>query len=104
MLIAVYEQLPRLGSLVFCGYALALIVTRWAGTRVMTTDKRFLLLFLVGEIATVALGAGVKIGHGVPTDISSWATVLLQSFLCAYLHYSIPAAYRRWWLRFSRCR
>jgi hypothetical protein len=86
----VVEQLPRLAYLVFSGYALVLVVTAWPRTRVMTTDKRFLLLFFLLEIATTVTSAALRMWAGTPADPSTWLTVLCQSFLCAYLYYAIP--------------
>lgn len=98
------EQLPRLIFVGFTLYALVVLVTRWPATRVMTQDRRFLFLFFVLETVTVLVSGCLKISHETRIDIGTWLTVLTQSFLAAYLHYSIPPAYRRAHHRFTRRR
>lgn len=89
------DNAPRLIYIGFSLYALAVLLTRWQVTRVMTQDRRFLLLFFTLEIVTSIISGTVKTLHDAPVDVSSWITVLTQSFLAAYLYYSVPASYRR---------
>ena len=103
-LVSLLEQLPRVVYLVFSVYALAVLVTRWPVTRVMTTDRRYLFLFFLLEIATTTLSGALKIAGGVPVDLGTYATVLTQVFLAAYLHHTVPGQYRRWYYRFTRGR
>lgn len=98
------EQLPRLIYVTFASYSLLLLLVRWRVTRVLTTDRRFLLAGLVLLFANSILSGVLKALAGYPTDVSSWGSVLSLSFLCAYLHYSLPAEYRRWHHRYSRRR
>lgn len=96
------EQLPRLIYVAFSLYALVLLVTRWQASRVMTQDRRFLLLFFLMELANTVLSGVLKLTHEAHVDIATWFTALTQSFLAAYLYYSIPASFRRAHYRFTR--
>lgn len=91
----IIEVVPRLIYMFFSVYALAVVVTRWQASRVMTQDRRFLLLFFIMECVTTLVSGFLKIELGTPTDMSVMLTILTQSFLAAYLHHSIPAEFRR---------
>lgn len=90
----ILDQLPRLLFAAFSVYCLVVLVTRWRFTRVLTRDRRFLFLFIAGHCLNVILSATLKITAGIPADYATWTTVLVQSFLAAYLHYSIPRDFR----------
>lgn len=96
------EQIPRLAFITFSVYCLVVVVTRWQTTRVMTQDRRFLLLFFVLENITTITSGSLKIAANIAPDAGTWLTVLSQSFLAAYLHYSIPREYRRFHHRWTR--
>lgn len=98
------EQLPRFISLVFSVYCLGVVATRWRTTRILSQDKRFLLLFFILECGTVMTSSILKINMHVGVDVATWLTVQMQAFLAAYLHYSIPPEYRRFIHRFTRRR
>lgn len=95
-------QLPRLVYVVFSLYALALLLFRWQITRVMTVERRFLFLFLILELVTTVLSGVLKVTAQTPVDPASWATVLTQAFLTAYLYYATPPSFHRWHHRFTR--
>jgi hypothetical protein len=101
LLVFLLEQGPRLIYLAFSAYAAWVVCTRWQASRVMTQDKRFLMLFFLLEIATTMTSGVLKISAGVHLDVATWMTVLLQSFLAAYLHYAIPRSYRFWHRRWA---
>lgn len=88
-----WTEAPRIGYLLFSAWSLLLVCTRWHATRVMTTDKRFLMLFFLLEIATGATSGVLRMVADAPLDVTSWMLLLLQSFLAAYLYYSIPRAF-----------
>lgn len=96
------EQAPRFIFVAFSFYCLLVVVTRWQVTRVMTMDRRFLLLFFVLENLTVIVSGCLKISADVRPDVGTWLSVLTQSFLAAYLYYSIPREYRRFYHRWTR--
>lgn len=98
----VLMNLPRLLYIGFSLYSLVVIATRWQASRVMTMDKRFLLLFFIFNIVSTVVTGVLKIYIGVPPDFTVWLTVLTQSFMTAYLHYSIPPSFRRAHHRFTR--
>jgi hypothetical protein len=102
MTLFLVEQMPRLLFTLFSVYCLLVVVTRWQSTRVMTQDRRFLLLFFILENVTVIVSGVLKMQTGIPTDVGTWLSVLMQSFLAAYLHHSIPAEFRRWHHRYTR--
>jgi hypothetical protein len=87
-------QLPRGIAMAISIYALGLVLFRWTATRVLSQDRRFLLLFFVMELGTNVISGLIKARNGVAVDISTWLTVPMQMFLTAYLHYSIPSEYR----------
>lgn len=91
----VFDQLPRLIAMFVSIYCALILLTRWRVTRLMTPDKRFLLLFLVTEVVVVCASVVLKVRAGAPVDPSSWLTVFLQLLLGGYLHHAIPAHVRR---------
>lgn len=90
------DQSPRILVIPFAAYGLLVLVMRWRSTRVMTEDRRFLFLFFILQLATALMSACLKVIAGTPSDVSTWLALLTQSFLAAYLHYSIPRSFRRW--------
>lgn len=104
MITFVLENLPRLAYMGFSLYALIVLFTRWHVSRVMTQDRRFLLLFFFMEASVTTLSGALKIHAGAAVDMSAYLTVLTQSFLAAYLHYSIPSSFKRAHYRLTRRR
>lgn len=100
----ILDNLPRLLYMAFSLYALVVLITRWQVSRVMTQDRRFLFLFFLLEAAVTILSGVLKIQSGADIDVSAYMTVLTQGFLAAYLHYSIPAHFKRAHYRITRRR
>lgn len=98
------EQIPRLIFVAFSIYGMFVLITRWQVTRVMTVDRRFLFLFFILELSACITSGVLKIQAEVPVDVSSWMTVLSQSFLAAYLYYSVPSSFKRAHYRITRRR
>lgn len=100
-MIALPVQLPRFAALVFIAYAVFLVIARWPITRVLTVERRFLLLFFLLELFAAATNTATRLGERSAPTVGTWLAMLTQAFAAAYLHYSIPAEYRRPWHRIS---
>src|SRR4051794_4059461 len=94
LLAHLYVHLPRLIYVAFSLYGLGLVLFRWQVTRLLTMERRFLLLFFLLELGNTVASGLIKTIVDAPVDPTAWLTVLTQSFLAAYLHYSVPREYR----------
>jgi hypothetical protein len=101
MMNLMWADIVRTSYMSFAAYGLFLLFFRWRAYTVMTQERRFLFLFMCLEQITVLISGGLKFYNNLPADVSLFLTLLLQAFLVAYLHYSVPPGHRhpleRWW-------
>lgn len=98
------DDLPRLIYVAQASWGLVLLLARWRVTRILTPERRFLLLALASLFANHVVSGVLKIVAGTPADTSTWISVWVMGLFLAYVHYSLPPEFRRLYHRLTRRR